>query len=176
MGYLMERNVFSGGDNTSLCASGIASSGEQGMFAFDLQLFNDSLKWVNKAADGTVTLNLSGKPTNAGIHDLIDQEGNFYGKVYFPYPQGTELYVTLESPPNNAPVTAVVNSMEDIDTYIYNSRYLGENVACEFKNRFSDDQWFYYKDKESTIDSQRIRVQPCDNTVTVTGVTYGHDA
>ena len=55
MGYLMERNIFSGGDNTSLCASGIASSGEQGMFAFDLQRFAE-LAPVTVSADGTLTL------------------------------------------------------------------------------------------------------------------------
>ncbi|MBR4695599.1 MAG: hypothetical protein IKO94_05915 [Selenomonadaceae bacterium] len=77
----MERNVFSGGDNTSICASGMASSGVR--LAFDLQRFADTEVVAVEVGEGKVTLTLPDLSSMAkdDTITLQDRAGNIYGTI-----------------------------------------------------------------------------------------------
>ena len=97
--------MYFGGDSSSLCASRITSSGEQGKFAFDLQLFNASLPLVHTVG-GKVTLDFT-RYQDMDAYDVIDETGRIYGTGHY-------TGVILVSPPEGAsPIEAVVSSAKD---------------------------------------------------------------
>ena len=104
-GIFYGNECISGGDISSLCASRITSSGEQGKFAFDLQLFNNSLALVHTVG-GKVTLDFR-LYRDTRDYNVTDETGRVYGT-------GSWTDVTLVSPPEGAsPIEAVVSSAKD---------------------------------------------------------------
>ncbi|MBR3457378.1 MAG: hypothetical protein IKH16_04395, partial [Selenomonadaceae bacterium] len=130
----MEMDVFRGGDNSCLCASGIASPGLG--IAFDLQLFNESQALVH-TVDGKVTLDFT-LYQEMKNYDVTDEKGRIYGT-------GSWGAVTLVSPPEGAsPIEAAVNSAKAVPEafWVYNSKYLGEAVTCKSTGRDNGSNLF----------------------------------
>ena len=128
----MERNVFSGGDNTSICASGMASSGVR--LAFDLQRFADTEVVAVEVGEGKVTLTLPDLSSMAkdDTITLQDRAGNIYGTIKDQY-GGTDR-ITLELTENSG-VTHIDATGTNTDCVIHvNFDTLREHIVCTIKN------------------------------------------